>query len=154
MGHQRLLSFLCHTPQTSLWNNNLETLNYWSLVKQLILFPENLRDSRGTKLTVSRGNSLFKSDMLYSWKFWSWKFIKPRCHGGRRSTFEGNSALLPFDVIDFAMLAVKRFCRKTVSLTNHKYRCCTRTIPEIVLSKAYSPYSFWNGELGSYISRN
>ena len=34
------------------------------------------------------------SDLLYSWKLWSWKFIKPRCNGGRRSTFKGNSALL------------------------------------------------------------
>ena len=56
------------------------------------------------------------SDLLYSWKFWSWKFIKPRAHGGRPSTFEGNSALLPFDVIDFAMLPAQRFCRETFSL--------------------------------------
>ena len=42
------------------------------------------------------------SDLLYSWKFWSWKFIKPRRHGGRRSTFEGNSALLPFRFCDVA----------------------------------------------------
>ena len=59
-----------------------------------MLFPENLIfsrgraevnigpywDSRETKLTVSRGTS----DLLYSWKSWSWKLIKPRC---RRSTF-------------------------------------------------------------------
>ena len=82
MGHQSLLSFLCHTPQTSLWNNNLETLNYWSLGKQLILFPENLRDSREAKLTVSRRTTLFKNDLLYSWKF-----IKPRCNGGCLSIF-------------------------------------------------------------------
>ena len=56
------------------------------------------------------------SDLLYSWKFRSWKFIKPRRHGGRRSTFEGNSALLPFDVIDFAMLPAQRFWRETFSL--------------------------------------
>ena len=30
-------------------------------------------------------------------------------NGGRRSTFAGNSALLPSDVIDFAMLPAKRF---------------------------------------------
>ena len=47
------------------------------------------------------------SDFLYSWKF-----IKPRCNGGRRSTFAGNSALLPSDVID----VVQRFWRETVSL--------------------------------------
>ena len=40
-------------------------------------------------------------DLLYSWKFWSWKFIKPRCNGTRRSTFAGNSALLPSNVIEF-----------------------------------------------------
>ena len=53
------------------------------------------------------------SDLLYSWKF-----IKPRCHGGRRTTFEGNSTLLPFDVIDFAMLPAHRFCRETFSLSD------------------------------------
>ena len=51
------------------------------------------------------------SDLLYSWKF-----IKPRCNGGRRSTFTGNSTLLPSDVIDFAMLPAQRFWRETVSL--------------------------------------
>ena len=50
-------------------------------------------------------------DLLYSWKF-----IKPRCNGGRRSTFTGNSTLLPSDVIDFAMLPAQRFWRETVSL--------------------------------------
>ena len=41
-------------------------------------------------------------DLLYSWKFSSWKFIKPRFNGGRRSTFAGNIALLPSDVVDVA----------------------------------------------------
>ena len=31
------------------------------------------------------------------------------CNGSRRSTFAGNSALLPSDVIDFAMLPAQRF---------------------------------------------
>ena len=31
--------------------------------------------------------------LSYSWKLWSWKFIKPRCNGGRRSTFETVSLL-------------------------------------------------------------
>ena len=31
------------------------------------------------------------------------------CNGGRRSTFAGNSALSPSDVIDFAMLPAQRF---------------------------------------------
>ena len=29
------------------------------------------------------------SDLLYSWKFWSWKVIKPHLNNGRRSTFLG-----------------------------------------------------------------
>ena len=56
------------------------------------------------------------SNLLYSWKFCSWKFIKPRCNGGRRSTFAGDSALLPSDVIDFAMLPAQRVWQETVSL--------------------------------------
>ena len=34
------------------------------------------------------------------------EFIKPRCNGGRPSTFAGNSALLPSDVIDLARLEI------------------------------------------------
>ena len=49
------------------------------------------------------------SDLVYSWKFLTWKFIKPRCNGGCRSTLAGNSALLPPDVIDFAMLSAQIF---------------------------------------------
>ena len=56
------------------------------------------------------------SDLLYSWKFWSSKFTKPRCNGAHRSTFAGNSALLHSDVIDFAMLPAQIFRRETVSL--------------------------------------
>ena len=40
--------------------------------------------------------------------------IKPRRNRGRRSTFVGYSALLPSDVIDFAMLPAQRFWRETV----------------------------------------
>ena len=43
-------------------------------------------------------------------------FIKPRCNGGRLSTFAGNSALLPSDVIDLAMLLAQRLWREKVSL--------------------------------------
>ena len=43
-------------------------------------------------------------------------FIKPRCNGGRPSTFAGNSALLPSDVIDLAMLLAQRLWREKVSL--------------------------------------
>ena len=78
----------------------------------------SVAEPRETKLTVSQGTS----DLLYSWKIWSWKFIKPRCNGGRWSTFTGNSALLPSDVIDFAMLPAQRFWRETVSLVEVMWR--------------------------------
>ena len=44
------------------------------------------------------------------------EFIKPRCNGGRPSTFAGNKALLPSDVIDLAMLLAQRLWREKVSL--------------------------------------
>ena len=61
-------------------------------------------------LLLSRGTSLFVC-LLYSLKF-----IKTRCNGGRWSTFAGDSALLPPDVIDFAMLPTQRFWRGAVLL--------------------------------------
>ena len=42
--------------------------------------------------------------------------MKTRCNGGRWSTFAGNSALLPSDVIEFCKVPVQRFWRETVSL--------------------------------------
>ena len=39
-----------------------------------------------------------------------------RHNGGRQSTFAGNSALLPSDVMDFAILPAMRFWRETVWL--------------------------------------
>ena len=56
------------------------------------------------------------SDLLHSWKFLSWKFIKPRCDSSQRSTFASNITLLPSDVIAFAMLPTQRFWRETASL--------------------------------------
>ena len=44
------------------------------------------------------------------------EFIKPRCNGGRPSTFAGNSALLPSDVIDLAMSLAQILWREKVSL--------------------------------------
>ena len=45
-------------------------------------------------MTGHEGNKIYcfpsdqsLSDLLCNWKFWSWKFIKPRCNGGHRSTF-------------------------------------------------------------------
>ena len=52
------------------------------------------------------------SNLLYSLKFGAWKFIKPRCNGGLRSTFEGNSALLPSDVIDLQCCSLRDFVGK------------------------------------------
>ena len=87
--------------------------------KQNLLFPKGVRDQ-----------SL--SDLLYSWKFWSWKFIKPRCNGGRRSTFAGNIELLPSDVVDFSQFCPLRdfigkqfHCWMTCDLevTNETARC-------------------------------
>ena len=45
------------------------------------------------------------SDLLYSTKR---KTFNGNSNGGRRSTFAGNSALLPSDVIDFALLPAQR----------------------------------------------
>ena len=45
------------------------------------------------------------SDLLYSTKR---KTCNGNSNGGRRSKFAGNSALLPSDVIDFALLPAQR----------------------------------------------
>ena len=53
------------------------------------------------------------SDLLYSQR----RHQKTQCvNGGRRSTFAGNSALLPSDVIDLQCCPLKDFWRGTVSL--------------------------------------
>ena len=73
-----------------------------STIEHLMNSPE------GNKINCfPRDQSL--TDFLYSWKF-----IKPRCHCRRRSTFAGDSALLPSDV--FAMLPAQTFWRETVLL--------------------------------------
>ena len=51
----------------------------------------------------------------------SWKFIKLRCNSSHWSIFVGNSALLPLDVIDFAMLPFQTFWQETVSLLGVMY---------------------------------
>ena len=80
----------------------LITDSIWSLQENIIY------DARREKVYfVSRESQCFprlphsSDDLLYSWKFWSWKFIKPRWNGTRRSTFAGNSALLPSNVVEF-----------------------------------------------------
>ena len=49
--------------------------------------------------------NLSSSDLLYSTKN---KTCNGNSNGGRQSTFAGNSALLPSDVIDFALLPAQR----------------------------------------------
>ena len=61
------------------------------------------------------------SEKLNVIKIQSWKFIKPPCNSSHWSTFEGNSALLPSDFIDFAMLPSQTFWQETVSLLGVMY---------------------------------
>ena len=42
----------------------------------------------GNKVNCFPGNQSLR-DLLYSWKFWSWKVIKPHLNNGRRLTFQG-----------------------------------------------------------------
>ena len=75
------------------------------------MFPENLKRLEGIKINCcSRDQSL--SDLLY--------ILAGNFEAGNSLnlfvTFAGNSALLPSDVIDFAMFPAHRFWRETVSL--------------------------------------
>ena len=75
------------------WSKH-QTLHLWLVAREtviIILFPKNLN-------VYAVGN------------------IEIRHNGGRQSTFAGNSALLPSDVMDFAILPAKRFWRETVWL--------------------------------------
>ena len=73
-------------------------------------------------MTGSEGNSpasgnkinCFPWDQSVSNLLYSWKFITPRCNGGRRSTISHSNILLDF--LDFAMLPAKRFWRERVPL--------------------------------------
>ena len=79
-------------------------------------------DIEGNKISCfPRDQSL--SDLL----LYGWKFIKPRCNSGCRTTFAGNRALLPSDVIDFTMLPAQRFWRETMSCdleVSNESACC------------------------------
>ena len=55
--------------------------------RQLSLFPENFNASQG------RPKRSIDIQGKYTWKFWSWKFIKPRSSGSCQSTLASNSAL-------------------------------------------------------------
>ena len=75
------------------WSKH-QTLHLWLVAREtviIILFPKNLN-------VYAVGN------------------IEIRHNGGRQSRFAGNSALLPSDVMDFAILPAKRFWRETVWL--------------------------------------
>ena len=66
------------------------------------MFPRGAAE--GNKMNCfPRDQSL--SDLLYNTKR---KTCNGNSNGGRRSTFADNSALLPSDVIDFALLAAQR----------------------------------------------
>ena len=114
------------------WIRHLTLINDRSRGKQLSLFRKHW-NSRETKSAVSQLARLYVSGLLYSWKFWSWKYTKPRCNGGRQSTFAHNSALTWRNVIDFTMLPAQRFWRETVLLldvmwprTNQRERALLR----------------------------
>ena len=67
--------------------------------RQLSLFPENFNNSQGG----AEGN--IDIQRKYTWKFWSWKFIKPRCSGSCQSTLASNSALYTFWCYYFCNIA-------------------------------------------------
>ena len=52
----------------------------------------------------------------YTGNFEAGNSLNLAVNGGPRSTFAGNSALLPCNFIEFAMLPAQRFWRETVSL--------------------------------------
>ena len=71
---------------------------------------ETLRSEGNKSNCFPRGQGVICYALLYSWKFWSWKFINPRCNRSRqRSAWAGNSPLLPSEVIDFATLPLRDF---------------------------------------------
>ena len=108
------LTWLLYIMQTSVPCPGKEVkIKHWSLGRQFILFPENLKRFEGIKINCFSRDQWFVT--YISWNFWSWKFIKPLCNCARQPTFAGNSALLPSDVIDFAMFLAQRFWRETVS---------------------------------------
>ena len=70
----------------------------------------------GNKVNCFPGNQSL-SDLLYSWKFWSWKVIKPHLNNGCRSTFQG-----------FWYFTRSQSCEIQVNLWNHAKFTKTRKI--------------------------
>ena len=84
----------------------LDTVYFVSRESQCFLEvqPRETLKFEGNKMNCfPRDQSL--SDLLYSTKR---KTCNDNSNGGRRSTFVGNSALLPSDVINFALLPAQR----------------------------------------------
>ena len=107
---------------------------FWKIVPQKGFFWQIIRifDFFGLASDSWYLQSRLLSDLLYSWKFWSWKFIKPRCNGSGWSTFAANGALLPSDVIDFLQCCPLRdfggkqfYCQMSCDLkvTNESMHC-------------------------------
>ena len=76
--------------------------------KHLMTGSEGDSPASGNKINC------FPRDQSVSNLLYSWKFITPRCNGGRRLTFSHSHIFLDF--LDFAMLPAKRFWRETVPL--------------------------------------
>ena len=68
------------------------------ILTHLMTSPGETVNFEGNKINC------FPHDQSLSVLLYSWKSIQPRGNGGPRSTFAGNSALLPSDVIVFSML--------------------------------------------------
>ena len=66
--------------------------------------PRETLKFEGNKMNCFRRDQSL-SDLLYSTKG---RTCNGNNNGGRRSTFAGNSALLPSNVIDFALLPAQR----------------------------------------------
>ena len=83
------------------------------------IFPEEDWDSREPKLTVSQGTSLKVIRYIQvAGSFEAGNSFKPHCNSDRQWTIAGrpgNSALLPPDIINFAMFPSQRFWWETVS---------------------------------------
>ena len=106
------------------WEKNLVTQSILNLVFtwQYVRWRSRGKHWETLRFDGNKINCFPRNQSLSDLLLYSWKFIKPRCNGGRRSTFPGNSAPLSSDVIDFAMLPARRFWQETVSLLDVMWR--------------------------------
>ena len=85
-GHMRRTLRLYVTANDWWYNKEFDWVERQTLAENLKI--------RGKHSYLFPEGPVFKLLILsYSWKWWGWKFIKPRCNGGRRSTFVGSRAL-------------------------------------------------------------